>query len=141
LGNGWSWPPFARQFLHGFRHRQFLHEQLQLTAPSFWGGTGVLRGGFCPCQASERWAGFFFYIFILFSTSCLAAHVEELPWRPKVRHGIDTAGEKPSGPGTLFARTLLLVNLQLAQTGSAMSSCCQKRQAEAWRWHRARQNL
>jgi hypothetical protein len=57
------------------------------------------------------------------------------------------AGEKldmPSGPGTLFARTckyLLLVNLQPAQTGSAMSSCCQKRQAEARRWHSARQNL
>jgi hypothetical protein len=37
--------------------------------------------------------------------------------RPKIRHGFDMAGEKfdmPSGPGTLVARTLLLV-----KTGSA----------------------
>jgi hypothetical protein len=39
-------------------------------------------------------------------TSFLAAHVEKWPWRPKVRHGIDMAGEKfdmPSGPRTLVA--------------------------------------
>jgi hypothetical protein len=56
----------------------------------------------------------------------------------------DMAGEKfdmPSGPGTLVASTMLLVNLQPAQTGSAMSSCCHKRRAEARRWHSARQNL
>jgi hypothetical protein len=60
------------------------------------------------------------------------------------RHGFDMAGEKfdmPSGPRTLFACTMLLVNLQPAQTGSAMNSCCQKRRAEARRWHSARQNL
>jgi hypothetical protein len=83
-------------------------------------------------------------IFKLFSILVLAAHVEKWPWRPKVRHGFDMAGEKfdmPSGPGTLFARTLLLVNLQPARTGSAMSSSCQKRRAKARRWHSARQNL
>jgi hypothetical protein len=78
-----------------------------------------------------------FDIFILFSTSVLAAHVEKWPWRPKIRHGLDM----PSGPGTLVARTLLLVNLQPAQTGSAMSSCYQKRREEARRWHSAHQNL
>jgi hypothetical protein len=46
-----------------------------------------------------------------------------------------------AGSGTLVERTLLLVNLQPAQTGSAMSSCCQRRRAEARRWHRVRQNL
>jgi hypothetical protein len=64
----------------------------------------------------------------------LAGHVEEWPWRPKVRHGFDMAGEKlnmPFGHGTLFARTLLHVNLQPAQTGNA----------EARRWHSVRQNL
>jgi hypothetical protein len=85
-----------------------------------------------------------FDIFILFSTSFLAAHVEKWLWRPKFRRGYDMAGEKfdmPSGPGTLVARTLLLVNWQPARTGSAVSSCCQKRRAEAKRWHSARQNL
>jgi selenocysteine lyase/cysteine desulfurase len=74
----------------------------------------------------------------------LAAHVEKWPWRPKIRHSFDMAGEKfvmPSGPGTLVARTLLLVNLQPAQTGSPMSNSCQKRRAEARRWHSARQNV
>jgi hypothetical protein len=67
---------------------------------------------------------------IIFPTSLLAAHVKKWPWQPKIRHGFDMASEKfdmPSGPGTLVARTLLLVNLQPAQTGSAMSSCYQKR--------------
>jgi hypothetical protein len=86
------------------------------------------------------YAGFFgqkFGISILFSTSLLAAYIEN---GRGSGHGFDMAGEKfdmPSGPGTLFARTLLLVNLQPAQTGSAMSSCCQKRRAEARRWHSA----
>jgi hypothetical protein len=35
----------------------------------------------------------------------------------------------------------MLVNLQPAQTGSAMSSYCQKRRAEARRWQSARQKL
>jgi hypothetical protein len=85
-----------------------------------------------------------FDIFILFLTSFSAAHVEKWPWRPKIRHGFDMAGNKfdmPSGSGTLFASTLLLANLQPAQTGSAMSSCCQKRRAEARNLHSARQKL
>jgi hypothetical protein len=84
-----------------------------------------------------------FDTFIIFTTSLLAASVKKWPWRPKIRHGFDMAGEKfdmPSGPGTLVARTLLLVKLQPAQTGSVMSSCYQKRRAEARRWHSARQN-
>jgi hypothetical protein len=81
---------------------------------------------------------------VLFSTSFSEAHVDEWPWRTKLRHGFDMAGEKsdmPSGPRTLFARTLLLVNLQPAQTGSALNSCCQKHRVEARRWHSARQKL
>jgi hypothetical protein len=46
----------------------------------------------------------------------------------------------PSSPGTVVARTLLLVNLQPEQAGSAMSSCCPKCRVEARRWHSARQN-
>jgi hypothetical protein len=86
----------------------------------------------------------FFFHFHTFSTSFSAAHVEKWPWPPKVRRDFDMAGEKfdmPSDPGTLFARTFLLVNLQPAQTGRAMSSCCQKSRAEARRWHSAHKNL
>jgi hypothetical protein len=81
---------------------------------------------------------------MLFATSFSAAHIEKWPQRPKNRHAFDMAEGKLDmhpGSGKLFARTLLLVNLQPAQTGSAMSSCCQKRRAEARRWHSARQNL
>jgi hypothetical protein len=81
---------------------------------------------------------------MLFLTSFSAAHVKIWPRRRKIRHASDMAEGKfdmHAGSGTLVARTLLLVNLQPAQTGSAMSSCCQKRRAEAKRWHSARQNL
>jgi hypothetical protein len=93
------------------------------------------------------YAGFFrqkFDISILFSTSLLAAYSEKWPWRQTwFRRGFDMAGEKfdmPSGPGTLFAHTLLLVNLQPAQTGSAMSSCCQNAERKQGAGT-ARQNL
>jgi hypothetical protein len=76
---------------------------------------------------------------ILFDCPC-----QKWPRRPKNRHAFDMAEGKldmHAGSGTLVARTLLLVNLQPAQTGSAMSSCCQKRRAKARRWHSAPQNL
>jgi hypothetical protein len=80
--------------------------------------------------------------FHTFSTSFLAAHVKKWPWRPKIRHGFDMAGKgQHAFWPRITARTLLLVNLQPAQTGSAMSSCCQKRRAEARRWYSAHQNL
>jgi hypothetical protein len=78
---------------------------------------------------------FFSFIDIIFGSPC-----RKMAVAVKIRHGLDMAGEKfdmPSSPGTLVARALLLVNLQPAQTGSAMSSCCQKRRGYARRWHSA----